>query len=656
MPRNSKQKPAETPPDDTGKKTLKSGVQVWYPPSMYKNSNTNAKAEEKPQTSADPSPTTSSKESKAAKTRTRIVFDPDDDSPPSTSKKIKSGHSTEKTQKIAKPASSPSLTKLPSGVSVWYPEALYPTSKQTVKPLTSTYYNLPLRLQRKGWTIMTNKETKQKFFYNMKTAASSYERPDDFTEPDSVESDDDSKLQKKPTSRFPRPRASSTSATSSGTVASAPKVSRKIIVKKRIPSKTNVITLPDDDEDVEMEDITEETADGPEMEIDPVETIKNLRNVIVYNAEAAPSFSVPDAPARSAGSNQPVFDLVFDTNVLLSNEAGNFLVDFALNKLKALPAIRIRIPHIVFVELDRLKTRIGNPIAILAVQAIRFLNDIILVRKDPRFIGQTAQEYSRGIHNFPASMNDDHILVYYLQIQDQHIPNNHIVCITNDVNLQTRAAVNNVRAINGAKLFQEVDKKLNTQPSMFDVPVQNFSVPLVSLADSTVHVGNGNAGLSLDVCLTVQKCVTKILLKVLSALLEARMKRLYDDHWLDVVKIIPPWVTVASVTEAILKHWIAAFGDIFSADDKTLLSSLLTISNSTSMTVVHTDDLLLHGIKALNIVARLPMDIRAPFDHLVSAGRMFTERWRDMFDRARRGLQPVDLLVKDCTEFLQNNV
>lgn len=144
----------------------------------------------------------------------------------------------------------------------------------------------------------------------------------------------------------------------------------------------------------------------------------------------------------------------------------------------------------------------------------RFLNDRISEHKDPRFIGQTASEYSQGITDFPPLMNDDRILVYYLQIKAQRNPHYRVVCVTNDVNLQTRGAVNNIDIISGAKLFDEVGKRMRGEVSMFDEPVGSRIVePPVTMLN-----------FPSSVCLQLQNCIKIILIKLLSTLVESRMK------------------------------------------------------------------------------------------------------------------------------------
>lgn len=130
--------------------------------------------------------------------------------------------------------------------------------------------------------------------------------------------------------------------------------------------------------------------------------------------------------------------------------------------------------------------------------------------------------------------------------------------------------------------------------------------------------------------------------------------QLYDDVWLQVVKIRPPWSSVSVVVDVMLKHWIAAFGDIFNHNDKSLLASLIAI-DTTGSVERNTDESIVVGLKVITAVEKLDARTRSNYDHVVSGGRLLIQRWRDMFERARKGLQSPDPLLTDCNDFLRSN-
>lgn len=158
--------------------------------------------------------------------------------------------------------------------------------------------------------------------------------------------------------------------------------SRKPIFKKVVPTKSyphwkGVVHETVDDDDVEMMDTDEDLPSfssqisEESMEVDTLEAVKSLRLNQDYAPGYIPRISVPEAPVLNAAEQEPVFCFVWDTNVFLSEKGGNFLVALASNRLPQLPAVQVRIPHVVFVELDQLKMRKGSPVSLLAVQAIR---------------------------------------------------------------------------------------------------------------------------------------------------------------------------------------------------------------------------------------------------------------------------------------------
>lgn len=54
------------------------------------------------------------------------------------------------------------------------------------------------------------------------------------------------------------------------------------------------------------------------------------------------------------------------------------------------------------------------------------------------------------------------------------------------------------------------------------------------------------------------------------------MKRVYEDLWINIVKIKPPWKFLDTL-QCFEKHWIAVFSYVYSKDFKHKLEQLVTI-------------------------------------------------------------------------------
>ncbi|XP_055341731.1 uncharacterized protein LOC129590496 [Paramacrobiotus metropolitanus] len=194
---------------------------------------------------------------------------------------------------------------------------------------------------------------------------------------------------------------------------------------------------------------------------------------------------------------EPKVILVVDTNVLLEREGLRFLEDLTDGKYDGpgIPAIQIRVPHVVFLELDRQKNRSGaNNLSQRAQTAIRFLHDQLVDHRRlpdsvepktgltspdgyiPRFVGQTARDFTRAGKEYQQHIDDDHLLFCCLQTQqaitarrnNTESVDTRVWCLTNDRNMRTRSVVNGVAAFSLSAVVTNLHRRRAGGSSIFD--------------------------------------------------------------------------------------------------------------------------------------------------------------------------------------------
>ncbi|XP_034035485.1 transcriptional protein SWT1 [Thalassophryne amazonica] len=274
--------------------------------------------------------------------------------------------------------------------------------------------------------------------------------------------------------------------------------------------------------------------------------------------------------------------LVLDTNVLLSHL--DYVKTIKGHGLGALGFPIVLIPWVVLQELDSLKRakNISGSVAHLATPAISFIYNS-LKQQDPHLWGQSMQQASESSDGLNVENNDDRVLQCCLQYQRLY-PECALILCTNDKNLCSKALLSGVKALSKDDLVGEVGKAgCGLSPHTTVLPHCGFQVSVSSLSrgstpvtshfqDSTQlslgHIGNENMRLheeanektswELSLCLSeLQNCLHDVLSKVL----EAEMKTAYEDLWLEIVCVKPPW-TLRDILHCLKKHWIAVFGQI----------------------------------------------------------------------------------------------
>lgn len=194
-------------------------------------------------------------------------------------------------------------------------------------------------------------------------------------------------------------------------------------------------------------------------------------------------------------SDRPVV-LVLDTNILLEEDGLIFLGKLVRNEFDdVVPNLQVIVPHIVFLELDKQKSRRQGDLAYRARCAVRFLADSLCDElnataalgvpstsrpvRSTRIAGQTLAEFTAAakLHDANAPIADDHFLFCCLQYQERQsltvaIENaaTVIIAVSNDKILRCRCCVNLLKTQSLGSLLDNIDKKRAGRQSLFDWP------------------------------------------------------------------------------------------------------------------------------------------------------------------------------------------
>ncbi|XP_029939585.1 transcriptional protein SWT1 [Salarias fasciatus] len=292
----------------------------------------------------------------------------------------------------------------------------------------------------------------------------------------------------------------------------------------------------------------------------------------------------PEEGSTNTQYKQPQQDLilVLDTNILLSHL--DYVKKISSKGLKALGFPCILIPWVVLQELDSLKKGRGlsGSVAHLAIPAISFIFDSLRSRK-PHIWGQSMQQAAER-NGLNAENNDDRVLQCCLQYRSLY-PESALILCTNDKNLCSKALLSGVKALTKNDLKTEaershhgVHKQHRVQGLMPPYVKSEVSSSLLKGSCSKVHPnvqesGGFSAGFlkkdNTPLCKAdkdgtawdLSRCISELedcLREVLSDVLEAEMKSIYDNLWTEIVCRKPPW-TLLDVLKCFRKHWIAVF-------------------------------------------------------------------------------------------------
>nr|XP_014344642.1 PREDICTED: transcriptional protein SWT1 isoform X2 [Latimeria chalumnae] len=260
--------------------------------------------------------------------------------------------------------------------------------------------------------------------------------------------------------------------------------------------------------------------------------------------------------------------IVLDTNILLGH------LEF-INTLKknGIPGIGIPvliIPWVVLQELDTMKNgKLSKKIISKAIPAVQFIYTC-LKNQDSYLWGQSMQLASQKIYGLSDENNDDRVLQCCLQYQNLY-PQATIILCTDDKNLCSKALVSGVKGISKVDLIPSLQnlKPILKVPACQLPPVLEQSKTETEKNVININTGETAAGQSLDIP-SILSDLELALGKALSAILETEMKIAFDELWMEMLYMKPPW-SLADILQCFKKHWYAVFGQIV---QRSLLKSI----------------------------------------------------------------------------------
>ncbi|XP_022611692.1 transcriptional protein SWT1 [Seriola dumerili] len=315
----------------------------------------------------------------------------------------------------------------------------------------------------------------------------------------------------------------------------------------------------------------------------------------------------PEEGAKDAyckQSTQQNLILVLDTNILLSHL--DYVKKIRSHGFGALGFPVVLIPWVVLQELDSLKRGKGlsGSVAHLAIPAISYIYNSLKSR-ELHLWGQSMQQAAEISDGLNAENNDDRVLQCCLQYQSLY-PECALILCTNDKNLCSKALLSGVKALSKNDLEAEVgrsryglDPLQNTGTAMLPHANPQISSPVQSRSCTPAQPHSPKrTGLSVGRIMKysqqlsegeeektkcdLSKCVSELedsLQEVLSDVLEVEMKAAYEDLWLEIVYVKPPW-NLQDVLHCFKKHWIAVFGQIVPRRKQQIVLNLIEFFNS----------------------------------------------------------------------------
>lgn len=313
----------------------------------------------------------------------------------------------------------------------------------------------------------------------------------------------------------------------------------------------------------------------------------------------------PDDGATDTQSKQlPQQDLiiVLDTNILLSHMG--YVKKIVSRGLEAVSRPIVLIPWVVLQELDSLKKGrdLSGSVAHLAIPAISYIYNS-LKSKENRLWGQSMQQAAASTNGLNAENNDDRVLQCCLQYQSLY-PGCTVILCTNDKNLCNKALLSGVKALSKNDLETKVARSSKGDPFLQNIQTlipphtrRSVPTPLPSRSCAAAETRSGETtGLSVEKdnkqqtkaddakrrswCLSSLVCeFENCLQEALSDVLKAEMKAAYEDLWLEIVYVKPPW-SLSDVLQCFKKHWIAVFGQLVPRTKLQNVLSLIRFFNS----------------------------------------------------------------------------
>ncbi|XP_030061575.1 transcriptional protein SWT1 [Microcaecilia unicolor] len=303
-----------------------------------------------------------------------------------------------------------------------------------------------------------------------------------------------------------------------------------------------------EDTDQEMQIIEELHAARNERKIDltVVQSCGELTSMDVELAEEDPTLNL--FPGITA--TQLSLLIVLDTNILLSHL--QFIEKLKTGGIPGIGTFVLIIPWVVLQELDYMKHgKLLEHMKNKAIPAVHFIYNS-LKKQDSRLWGQSMQLASEKIYGLSNTNNDDRVLQCCLQYQKLY-PHTVIILCTDDKNLCSKALISGVKALCKVDLTLELQKLSETS-----------TIYCVDLPDAEPQKDDKEAAIKNFLSSAILD-LEKYLGKVLSFILETEMKIAFEELWMEVLYLKPPW-TLADLLQCFRKHWIAVFGLIVKRD------------------------------------------------------------------------------------------
>lgn len=272
----------------------------------------------------------------------------------------------------------------------------------------------------------------------------------------------------------------------------------------------------------------------------------------------SPEDTVHNFPVNTSCSNLLI---VIDTNIMIGHL--QFIKTLKTMDLPGFGKPVLIIPWVVLQELDYMKNgKLLQTVKHKAIPAVQFIY-ICLKNQDPNLWGQSMQQASQKMYGLNAENNDDRVLHCCIQYQKLY-PNTSLLLCSDDKNLCNKALVSDVKAVSKADLLAAVQNLIMTSTG----PPSHVS--LAPLKEGHVYKNNDTSGenSSTVACNPFRNVISdleKCLGLALSKILETEMKVAFDDLWVEVLFLKPPW-TLSDLLQCFKKHWFAVFGMIMKRD------------------------------------------------------------------------------------------
>ncbi|XP_036969858.1 transcriptional protein SWT1 [Acanthopagrus latus] len=366
---------------------------------------------------------------------------------------------------------------------------------------------------------------------------------------------------------------------------------------QQLPATVDAVTEPWHDEMQVVEELHLARSEK-RLEVNVMESYGELTCMDIDPLEGI------NADAHCKQPAQQDLILVLDTNILLSHL--DYVKKMRSHGLGVMGFPVVLIPWVVLQEMDSLKRGKGlsGSVAHLAIPAISYIYNS-LKNREPHLWGQSMQQAAASSNGLSAENNDDRVLQCCLQYQSLY-PECALILCTNDKNLCSKALLSGVKALSkndlevearrsahGFRPLQNIKPLISPQVSSPMLSTNYTSVQPHSQERTGLSVGLTEKVITDDKRLNKQEdeqktkcdvsiCVSELedcLREVLSDVLEVEMKAAYEDLWLEIVYLKPPW-TLQDVLRCLKKHWIAVFGHIAPRRKEQTVTNLINFFNS----------------------------------------------------------------------------